>query len=430
MFRPSAFGAFALALLLLLSAQPTAVAARPTVSQVQPDFSLEVKYGVLVGLTGDAATGGQAWNQAVKVAVDYINQTLQQNGYSDQFKATLVDSQDSEGNAQRGVEAAQKLVSIDNVDVVVGDLFSSVTSAVAPSVIIPNRVLEFTGGTNPSLTQLNPPGGPTLVWQPVAADDLQGRVLAQLMGNAFGKSATVNIGVRNDAYGTGLSDVFKNAWVAQGGTLGKVVTYNPTQPTFDTEAQQLVDGSPDAWLFTDFCQTFAKLVGPLQRTGKWDGARTWGGDALTNCGASVPDAAIPGMRSIQANASAGSAFGDYQNLFVTNAQTGVTFSAFTAEAFDSVFISFLGAVAARSSDPTAISAQIAGITNPPGQDYNFLQLNDAIQALLAGQQIHFNGATGPLNFDPGGRVTATAYDVWQVADDKSAAIAQTVNFTP
>ncbi|MBV9542927.1 MAG: hypothetical protein JOY61_00940, partial [Chloroflexi bacterium] len=229
---------------------------------------------------------------------------------------------------------------------------------------------------------------------------------------------------------TGLSDVFKNAWIAQGGTIGKVVTYNPTQPTFDTEALQLVDGNPDAWLFTDFCQTFAKLVGPLQRTGKWDGARTWGSDALTNCGTAVPDAAIPGMRSVQANASAGSSFAEYQKLFEANAQTGVTFSAFTAEAFDSVFIAYLAAIAARSSDPVAMSAKIAEITNPPGQDYTFLQLNDATQALLAGQQIHFNGASGPLNFTPGGRVTATAYDVWQVAPDKSAAIAQTVNFTP
>ena len=137
MFRPQAIGAVCLALALLVSAQPTA-AAKPTVTgQIQPDFSVEVKYGVLVGLTGDAAAGGQAWDQAVRVAVDYINQTLQQNGYSNQFAATLVDSQDSEGNAQRGVEAAQKLVSIDNVNVVVGDLFSSVTSAVAPAVIIP-----------------------------------------------------------------------------------------------------------------------------------------------------------------------------------------------------------------------------------------------------------------------------------------------------
>src|SRR5215472_3371041 len=144
MFRPRAIGVISLAFALLLSVQPT-VAARPTtIGQVRPDFALNVKYGVLVGLTGDAATGGQAWNQAVKVGIDYINQTLQQSGYSDQLKATLVDSQDSEGNAQRGVEAAQKLVSIDNVDVVVGDLFSSVTSAVAPSVVVPNKVLQFT----------------------------------------------------------------------------------------------------------------------------------------------------------------------------------------------------------------------------------------------------------------------------------------------
>jgi branched-chain amino acid transport system substrate-binding protein len=358
------------------------------------------------------------------------NQQLQKAGYAERLKATLVDSQDSEGNPQRGVEAAQKLVSIDHVNVVVGDLFSSVTSAVAPAVIVPNQVLEFTGGTNPSLTKLNPAGGPMLIWQPVAADDIQGKVLAKLMGDAFGKTATVNVGIRNDAYGTGLSDVFKTAWTAQGGKIGKDVTYNPTQPTFDTEAQQLVDGNPDAWLFTDFCQTFAKLVGPLQRTGKWDGARTWGGDALTNRGLSVPEAAVPGMRSVQANASAGSSFKDYQDLFQSNAQPGVTFSAFTAEAFDSVFIAFLGGVAAKSADPASISAQITKITNPPGRDYTFLQLNDAIRALLAGQQIHFNGATGPLNFEPGGRVTATAYDVWQVAADRSGSITQTVSFSP
>jgi ABC-type branched-subunit amino acid transport system substrate-binding protein len=67
----------------------------------------------------------------------------------------LADSQDSQGNPQPGVEATQKLVNVDHVQVIVGDFYSSVTSAVATSVTIPNNVLIFTGGTNPALTKLN-----------------------------------------------------------------------------------------------------------------------------------------------------------------------------------------------------------------------------------------------------------------------------------
>jgi branched-chain amino acid transport system substrate-binding protein len=395
-----------------------------------PNFSIDLKYGVLVGLTGDAASGGQAWNQAVRVAIDDINQKMARAGVSQQLKVELSDSQDSEGDPQHGVEAAQKLVTIDKVNVVIGDLFSSVTSAVAPSVTVPNKVLEFTGGANPSLTKLNSTNGPTYLWQAVAADDLQGKVLAQIMGDALGKTATVNLGIRNDAYGTGLGGVFEQAWTAQGGKIGKYVTYNPTQPTFDTEAQQLVDGSPDGWLFVDFCQTWAKLVGPLQRTGKWDGTKTFGSDALTDCGGSggVPEAAIPGMRTVQANTSAGSSFGAYQQLFTSQAQGNVTFSAFTAEAFDSVFVAFLAAIAAHSTDSDRVSPEVVYVTNPPGTDYSFLQLDQAVRTLLAGQRIHFNGASGPLNFEPGGRVTATAYDIWLVGQDGKGSVSQTISF--
>jgi branched-chain amino acid transport system substrate-binding protein len=397
-----------------------------------PDFNLEVRYGVLAGLTGDSATFGQTWNEAVRMSVDYVNNTLRQMGLSDQLKATLVDSQDSEGNAQRGVEAAQKLVTIDHVNVIVGDFFSASTAAVVPAVTVPNQVLEFTGGTNPSLTQLNPQGGPTFLWQPVAADDIQGKVLAKLMSEAFGPNVTVNLGIRNDAYGTGLAEVFRTAWTAQGGTIGKSVTWNPTQPTFDTEAQQLADGNPDAWLIVDFCQTFAKMVGPLQRTGKWDGARTFGSDALTDCSGSgnTPQASIPGMRTVQANTSAGPAFADYQKYFAANVKPGTNFHPGSAPAFDVVMLTFLAALADKSEDPVQMSARMVQPPTPPAQAYTFAQLDQAIQAVLAGQDVHFEGASGPLNFDASGRDNANAYDIWQVDPNGIAARVQTITFTP
>jgi branched-chain amino acid transport system substrate-binding protein len=407
----------------------TALANRVPAGRVaaQDDFTLTLEYGVLVGLTGDAAPGGQAWNQAAVLGIDYLNSKLAEAGLGDRLTAVLADSQDSEGVAQRGVEAATKLVTVDQVQVIIGDLYSSVTSAAAQAVVIPNNVLMFTGGTNPALTELNG-DGPTLLWQPVAADDLQGRVLAQVMGEEFGSDATVNVAVRNDAYGTGLGDIFRQAWEEGGGTIGEFITLNPDQPTYDTEAQQLAAGDPAGWLIIDFCPNFGALVGPLQRSGTWDAARTFGGDTLVDCTDQVPEGSMVGMRSIQANASAGSSFDAYQELFESEGDPNISFQPFTAEAFDSVFIAFLAAVAARSNDPVAISEQVVAVTNPPGDAYTFLEIDQAVQVLLDGGDIHFNGATGTLLFNEQGRVTSTAYDVRALQEDNSSEVVETIEF--
>jgi branched-chain amino acid transport system substrate-binding protein len=99
-------------------------------------FNLELRYGVLAGLTGDGAAFGQPWNQAAILAVDYINAALKDMGLTEKWKLTMVGAQDTGGNAQQGVEAAKKLVGIDRATIVIGDFFSASTAAVAPAVTI------------------------------------------------------------------------------------------------------------------------------------------------------------------------------------------------------------------------------------------------------------------------------------------------------
>jgi ABC-type branched-subunit amino acid transport system substrate-binding protein len=386
-----------------------------------------LRYGVLAGLTGGPAPSGQAWNEAAKVAVNYIAGTLRKLEYPG-IKVILADSQDSQGNPQAGVEAAEKLVQIDRVNVIIGDFYSSVTSAAATSVAIPNRVLMFTGGTSPALSKLNT-GSPAFIWQPVAADDIQGRVLAKIIADALGKNARINVAARNDAYGTSLAAVFKEAWTAGGGTIPQYIIYNFQQPTLDSEAQQLVQGNPNGWLFIDFCDTFVKLALPLSRTGQWDPARSFGSDTLNDCKGRGMQS-YPGMRATQANASAGKSFPSFKTLFEQDAKQRVKFQPFVAEAFDSVFVAFFAALEAGSSDPAAIAPHIVPVTNPPGEAYAFPQLDQAIKAGLAGRKIRYEGATGPMNFTPNGRVSATAYDIWQVKPDGSASVVQTITFKP
>jgi len=289
-------------------------------------------------------------------------------------------------------------------------------------------VLMFTGGTSPALTKLNT-GTPALLWQPVAADDIQGRVLARIIADALGQKAKINVAARNDAYGTNLSNVFKEAWTAGGGSIPKFIVYNHQQPTLDSEAQEMVQGDPDGWLFIDFCATFAKLALPLTRTGKWEPAKSFGSDTLNDC-QSRGQKNYPGMRATQANASSGASFPAFKALFEQSAKRDVNFAAFTAEAFDSVFVAFLAALEAKSSDPLQIGQHVVSVTNGPGADYTFQQLDQAIRAVLEGQKIHFHGATGPINFAPNGRVSATAYDIWQAKPDGTAAVVKTITFKP
>src|SRR5579871_2071706 len=120
-------------LLLALAASAALVAI--TSAGTAADVSIDLKYGVLAGLTGDPAADGQAWNEAARLGIDQIAKSLKRLGLAS-IKVALADSQDSQGSPQPGVEGAQKLVNVDHVQVIIGDFYSSVTSAVATAVTI------------------------------------------------------------------------------------------------------------------------------------------------------------------------------------------------------------------------------------------------------------------------------------------------------
>ena len=389
------------------------------------NLNLTLRYGVLVVLTGPSAASGQLWNQATRVGVEYINKTLGDMGLSNRIRAILVDSQDSQGQAASGVEGAKKLVSIDHVNVVMGDILSAVTAAVATSVTVPRRVVEFTGGTATSLPQLNPTSGPAFLYMPAASNKLEGVVLAQIIGEALGKKAAINVAAENDAYGAGLAADFKATWTTGGGTIPQYVLYNESQPTLDTAAQQLVQGSPDGWLFIEFCTNLPKLINPLQRTGQWHPEKTFGSDTLADC-KSQGQTSIPGMRAVRANVSAGTTLPQYQAYYEQTARGGVAFQGWTAEAFDSVIVSFLAALQAKSADPAKFAQHIAPLTNPPGSEYTFVELDRAVTAILRGEKVHYQGVSGPLNFLSNGATGATAFQVFQIQSDGTSRVVSNV----
>jgi ABC-type branched-subunit amino acid transport system substrate-binding protein len=375
------------------------------------EISFDLRVGNLVPFTGDLSSFGEPIDQAARIGAQVSNEAAVQAEID--ARVEVVASEDTQTDATAAVEAATKLVQTDNVDVVMGALASTNTIPVAESVTVPNGVLQVSpASTSPAISELD---DSSLVWRTPPSDAKQGEVMAQAIADEIGADATVNVGARNDAYGTALARVFEGAWRDGGGTIGQSVRWNPDAATFDTEAQQLTRGNPDAWVVIDFPETFAKFGPALVRTGRWDPARTFATDGLrdTSLPEDVGNRATEGMRGTAPVPPEGSeateAFG---TLFQERAKEGVERQTFDAHAFDAVLLAFLAATAANSSDPAEIKEELRAVSGPPGEQFTFEQLADALTALADGEDIDYQGASGPIDWDENGDPTAATYELW------------------
>jgi branched-chain amino acid transport system substrate-binding protein len=388
--------------------------------------SFELRIGPVLPLTGDLASFGPSQGEAARIAVKRIEQALAAKNQSG-VKVTLLPVEDDGGKAQAGVEAATKFVQTDDVDVLIGTMASSVTIPIAESVAIPNKVVQITPtSTAPEITDLADDG---YVWRILSSDTLQGSALVDAVADAFGSDAEINVGARNDAFGTALKQLFEDGWKEQGGTIGASVTWNPEAATFDTEARQLAGGTPDGWVIIDFPETFAKVGPALVRAGGWDPAKTFMTEAMRNADElkKIGKQATNGLRGTAPTSEDAPAREPFDALFEQEAKQGTPLTGFEGASFDAVMLAFLAALDAGSSDPAELEGTLQAVSGPPGEKYTFEQLDQAIQDLLDGKDIDYEGAWGPIDFDDKGDPGSAIYEVWK-SDGNTVSTVKTFRF--
>ena len=91
---------------------------------------------------------------------------------------------------------------------------------------------------------------------------------------------------------------------------------------------------------------------------------------------------------------------------------------FDSTTFDDVILCYLAAVAAGSSDGEEMAAAVVDVTGPPGPKYTFEQLPQAIEALEGGEDIDYEGASGPIDWDENGDLSRYIYDISQFKGGK------------
>ena len=377
------------------------------------DAQLDLVIGDSIPLTGDLADFGPPGQKASDLAVAEINKAI---GTAGREHTVEVVHEDNETNPQAAVSAARKLVDSDGASCITGAWASADSEPTAQSVSIPEGVLQISpASTNPGLTDLDDDG---LFARTSPPDTFQGPTLADAiaadLGSAEGK--TVNIGARNDDYGTALAETFSAAWEELGGTIGAEVIYDPEQPSYNSEAGEITAGNPDAFVIIDFPETFVKVGPALERTGNWDPTKAWGTDGLASSDlpGDVGPPIVEGMRGTAPGApDEGEASAAFENALRRRRSEG-------SRASD------VRRPAVRRNHPLLPRRGQRWFDRRPGHGgcahrhhrsgwyrVRLEQLPEAIEALQNGDDIDYTGASGAIDMDENGDATAGVYDTYQ-----------------
>jgi branched-chain amino acid transport system substrate-binding protein len=371
------------------------------------EAQLDLTIGNLVPLTGDLAPYGAAGEKAGELADKEIQNALEQTGGDDQVSVV---AEDGASDDQGGVQAARKLIA-DGATCISGDYASTATVAVARSVTVPEEVLLISpASTADALSDIDDDG---LFARTAPPDGLQGVALADRMEKELGglKGKTINIGARNDLYGTGFADSLEVELEDRGAKVAEKVIYDPEQPSYNSEAGQLTSGEPDNWVIIDFPETFAKLGPALARTGNWEAKKTFITDGLSSTDLTelVGGEVTEGMLGTAPGTFSGDAPDAFEKLY--EGAPGPPRNLFDSTVFDNVILCYLAAVAAGSTEGPEMADAIIDITGPGGTKYTFEELPAAVEALEEGEDIDYEGASGPIDWDDNGDLSRYIYDI-------------------
>jgi branched-chain amino acid transport system substrate-binding protein len=225
-----------------------------------------IKIGVTVPLTGEAASYGESGKAGIELAVKEINDAGGVNG-----RMLEVIFEDDKCNPS-GINAMQKLVSVDKVAAVLGPVCSAVAGGAVPIARAANVPTIMIGASAPGLA-----GGSDSIFSDYASDAYQGKFAAEYLYHTVGKKKVALLYVKND-WGEGLQQVFTKRFTELGGTV--VLSEGAAQDSKDvkTAAAKIKELKPDAVYMPAYPALAAVAVKQMKDVGVT--APIYGGDAL------------------------------------------------------------------------------------------------------------------------------------------------------
>jgi len=351
----------------------------------------DVKLGVIVGFTGPIESLTPQMAAGAELAMAEVAESGNLMGG---MGVTPVRADSTCIDAGAATAAAERLITADEVDGIVGADCSGVTTAVLTNVAVPNgMVMVSPSATSPALSTVEDNG---LFFRTAPSDARQGVVMTEVV---MDRGITeVAVTYTNNDYGLGLADSFQAAFEAAGGTVTLVAAHEDGRADYAAEVGALASAGGEALVVVGYAdQGGSGMIQAALDTGAFDTFVLPDGmvsqAVVENFGADIDGSfgQNPGTDSQGA--------GFFQGMADVVGFDGS--SPFAAESYDAAALILLAMQAAESTAPGDYVGEIANVANAPGIPILPGQLGQALRMIANGQDVDYVGASAVELIGPG-----------------------------
>ena len=342
-------------------------------------FADDVKLGMLLGYTGPIESLVGPMADGAELAIKEVSDSGALLGglqvVSIRGDTTCIDS-------AVAVAAAERLVTADRVDAIVGGDCSGVTIAMLQNVAKPNGIVMISpSATSPALSTIEDDG---LFFRTAPSDARQGEVVADILQEMGIREAAMTY--TNNDYGKGLADSIAANVEMRGGTITISVPHEDGKGDYSAEVAALAAVGGDILIVAGYLDQGGKgIIQAALDSGAFD--QFFLPDGMI--GYSLLEAIGPDL-----DGSIGTVPGtDSPGAATLGEMLETASQPFVKESYDAAALILLAMQAAGSADSGAFKDHVMAVANAPGEEIFPGELAKALGILAAGGEIDYVGAS-------------------------------------
>ena len=366
----------------------------------------DVKLGVVLGFTGPIESITPIMAKSSDMAIKEINDS---GKFMDGGKISSVQGDSTCTDAAAATAAAERLVTAEKVNAIIGADCSGVTGAILQNVARPNGIVMISpSATSPALSTAEDDG---LFFRTAPSDARQGEVMAEvIMARGIKKVA---ITFSNSDYGKGLAEAFKASFEKAGGTVTISAAHEDGKGDYASEVGALAAAGGDLLVVCGYVDQGGKGViqgaidsGAFKSFYLPDGMY---GDSLIAAIGKPLEGSFGDVPGIDND-------GSKKYLEIAKAAGFDGASSFAPETYDAAALIVLAMQAAKSTKSADIKGKIMEIANGPGEKILPGDLGKALELIAAGKPVDYEGATAVNLVGPG--ESKGNYRIYTIKDGK------------
>ena len=351
----------------------------------------DVKIGIILGFTGPIESLTPDMAAGAELAIAEVNGGGKFMGGSKvtgiRGDSTCVDSAAAQATAER-------LVTSDKVNAIMGADCSGVTGAILANVAMANGVVMISpSATSPGLSTAEDNG---LFFRTAPSDARQGQVVAEILKDRGFMNAAITY--TNNDYGKGLADSIESNFKAVGGTVTINTSHEEGKGDYSAEVAALAQAGGDILVVAGYLDQGGKaIIQSSLDTGAFDIFYLPDGMIGDSLPAAIGEGLNGSIGDVPGTDSPGAA------MFVELAEKAgfKGDGPFSPESYDAAALIMLAMQAASSTNSQDFKSKVMDVANAPGKKVFPGDLSAALEYIAAGGEVDYVGASAVELIGPG-----------------------------